>query len=251
MKKFLINNLNFIVGRRNEITNFIIKQINNNKGFILLPTDLNSVASVDKNHRLKKSFQMIDFCVTDGMPLVWFFRLRNLFYGEKNIVERVYGPFLMRDVLKNNNKKNRHFFYGSSDQTLKNLRKNIYKMTPAIKIVGMISPPFRKITPKEEARYIKKIIKSKANVLWIGLSSPKQVVVATRWLRFMPKVSIMCVGAAFDLLADKTTMAPKIFQRFGLEWLFRLFNEPKRLWKRYLVVIPIFIIKKIYHYFFK
>lgn len=246
----LFNTFNFKVGKRETITNFILNKIVEKKGFTLLPTSLNDLASVDFDLSLKKSYQKISFCVTDGMPLVWFFNFKKLIKKEKLTAERVYGPELMRDVLVNGNKNTNHFFYGSSQETLLSLENNIKKIAPQTKVLELISPPFRNLTLAEEAMYILKIRKSQADVLWIGLSSPKQVVLAGRWSKFLPGVAIMCVGAAFDFLAEKKVMAPDLIKSTGFEWLFRLLIEPKRLWKRYLVVIPRFLFKKFYFLFF-
>ncbi|NCO12596.1 MAG: hypothetical protein AUJ41_04100 [Candidatus Pacebacteria bacterium CG1_02_43_31] len=250
MKKFLINNLNFLVGKRNTITQLVLKKINEKKGFILLPTSLNDLASIDENKKLREIYQKVDFCVTDGMSLVWFFNFKSLFKREKGMAERIYGPDLMKNILEFGDINVSHFFYGSSWQTLSNLENYLKKLSPNIKIVKMISPPFRKLTLIEEATYIIKIIKSRADVLWIGLSSPKQVELAARWSHFLPNMKIMCVGAAFDFLARRQVMAPKIIQKLGLEWLFRLIMNPVRLWRRYLISIPGYILKKIYFFFF-
>lgn len=86
------------------------------------------------------------------------------------------------------------------------------------------------------------IRRSKTTVLWIGLSSPKQVQLALRWRSKLPGVSIMCVGAAFDFVAQAKPSAPQWMKQLGLEWLFRLVTEPQRLWKRYLVDVPVFLV---------
>lgn len=250
MNQIKLANLNFLIGGREAVTDLVLKKIMKRGSFVLLPTSLNDLASIEENKNLKKIYQKVDYCVTDGMPLVWFLNLKSIFRGKGSIAERIYGPDLMKDILEFGNNKTSHFFYGSSDQTLFDLEKNLKKISPKIKIIEMISPPFRKLTLLEEANYVNKIRKSRADVLWIGLSSPKQVELAVRWSNLLPNTKIMCVGAAFDFLAKKQAMAPKIIQNLGLEWLFRLFIDPRRLWRRYLILIPKFIFKKIYYFFF-
>ncbi len=245
-----MDGLNYLVGKRKTITQTILKNIEKIGGFILLPTSLNDLASMDDDKKLRKSYQKIDFCVTDGMPLVWYFNLRSLFKRKMPFAERIYGPDLMKDILKSSNKDTIHFFYGSSKKTLFELEKNLKNLFPNTKIAKMISPPFRKLSLLEEAKFIVKVRKSRADVLWIGLSSPKQVVLAARWSNFLPNTKIFCVGAAFDFLSKRQAIAPRTVQNLGLEWLFRLIADPLRLWKRYLVLIPKFILKRIYSFFF-
>lgn len=234
----------FVYGKKDTITQFFLSKIHNKKSFIVLPTSLNDLASVNENIKLRKSYNKIDYCTNDGMPLVWYFTLNNLFSFKK--IERVYGPTLMKEILSKGNKKTKHLFYGSSQKTLDSLEQNISNFASQTKIVELISPPFRDLTLKEEAEYIIEIISKDIDVLWIGLSSPKQVKVAARWKHFLPNTAIFCVGAAFDFLADQQSMAPKFIQQLGLEWLFRLIIDPKRLWKRYLVVIPKYILNSTY-----
>lgn len=251
MKKVLLSNLTFLVGKKRAITQLILKKINEKKGsFVLLPTSLNDLASIDENKKLRRIYQKVHFCVTDGMPLVWFFNIKSIFSGKGIIAERIYGPDLMKDILEFGNNNTTHFFYGSSEQTLFDLEKNLKMLYSNLKVVEMISPPFRKLTLLEEANYIIEILKSRADVLWIGLSSPKQVELAVRWSHFLPNTKIMCVGAAFDFMAKKQAMAPRIIQNLGLEWLFRLIIDPLRLWRRYLILIPKFVFKRIYYFFF-
>lgn len=234
MKRAKLGSFDFLIGERKKITKFILDKIDSNEGFILLPTSLNDLASVSDNSSLVKNYGRIDFCVTDGMPLAWFFK-----------TERIYGPDLMKDILQFGNRELRHSFYGSSRQTLDSLEKNISIFYPKTKVLKTISPPFKKLTLLEEGRFLAEIINTNPNVLWIGLSSPKQVVFATRWKKFLPHSAIICVGAGFDFLAKKQPTAPKLVQNMGLEWFFRLLVNPRRLWKRYLIKIPKFILKKI------
>lgn len=233
MKRVKLEHLNFLIGRRREVTQFVLRKIGTRQSFILLPTSLNDLAAASGSQKLLAAYRQVDFCVTDGMPLVWFFR-----------GERVYGPTLMKNILGKNQGGTKHFFYGSTAQTLAKLTKNLKDLVPQTRVVGKIAPPFRPLTKKEEVKYLAQIRHSRANVLWIGLSSPKQVELAARWQRFLPGVSIMCVGAAFDFLAGKQVMAPSWVQKNGWEWLFRFLVEPKRLWHRYLVTIPGYLLKK-------
>lgn len=241
-----LGSFNYILGNKNDVNEFLKLKIRKKKSFILLPTSLNDLASVDLDLSLNKYYRKIDYCTTDGVPLVWYFNLIRLFHLKKPIFSRVYGPTLMKDLTSPDAGQFRHYFFGSSLQTIKYLEINLRRSNQKSKFVDFVSPPFRKLALIEEARYLAEIRRKKIDVLWIGLSSPKQVILAARWKQFLPNTAIICVGAAFDFLADKQLMAPLFLQNFGLEWLFRLLVDPFRLWKRYLVVIPIFLLRKIY-----
>ena len=164
----------------------------------------------------------------DGMPLVWLGRLA----GNK-IIRRTYGPDLMRALCRRQGL--RHYFWGGTPQAIGQLEQNLKKDFSAIHIAGMVSPPFRPEAQTEEAGVINVINRVKPDILWVGLGSPKQ----DFWMKLNRDrldVPVMIgVGAAFDFLAGIKPQAPRWMQNIGLEWLFRLGCEPRRLWRRYLV----------------
>jgi N-acetylglucosaminyldiphosphoundecaprenol N-acetyl-beta-D-mannosaminyltransferase len=135
----------------------------------------------------------------------------------------------------------RHYFYGSTDEVLAKLRANLESKFPGIEIVGMYSPPFRPLTEAEEEQVAEMINATRPDIVWCGLGTPKQ----DYWVaKFQPKVdaaAFIAVGAAFNFHAGEVKQAPRWMMRFSLEWLFRLVVEPKRLWKRYLVGNPRFV----------
>ena len=127
-----------------------------------------------------------------------------------------------------------HFFYGSSQETLDVLREILQKKYPGLKIAGMYSPPFRPLTEEEDEAVIEMINESNADIIWVGLGAPKQ----ENWMyEHQDKVKglMFGVGAGFDYHAGKLKRAPRWMQRMSLEWLMRLLQDPRRLWKRYLV----------------
>jgi N-acetylglucosaminyldiphosphoundecaprenol N-acetyl-beta-D-mannosaminyltransferase len=242
INRFTLQEQQFLIGNSDSVTSYIVKLIETSSNKVILPCSLNDMAMASENDYWSKIYCRVSYCLTDGMPLVWYF---NFKYSLS--CERVYGPDLMRDILnKSQSLDVKHFFYGASKDTLFNLKNNVKKAYPKINIEGMISPPYRKLTIGEEANYLNKIKLTNSNVLWIGLSSPKQVELAVRWQKLLPGVTIMCVGAAFDFIAGSKVSAPSIIQRVGLEWLFRLITEPSRLYKRYLIQIPKFILKELF-----
>jgi N-acetylglucosaminyldiphosphoundecaprenol N-acetyl-beta-D-mannosaminyltransferase len=173
-----------------------------------------------------------DMVLPDGMPLVWFLK----FHGETE-VGRVCGIDLMEYICSDPKLTNwNHFFLGTTESTLFLLKRQLYSFNPEIKIVGTMSLPFRDKAELEPQWLIDKINWAKPDILWVALGSPKQ----DFWMslhRSRLDVPVMIgVGAAFDFLSGVKTRAPKWMQHSGLEWLFRLFCEPRRLWKRYLIL---------------
>jgi N-acetylglucosaminyldiphosphoundecaprenol N-acetyl-beta-D-mannosaminyltransferase len=173
----------------------------------------------------------------DGMPLVW--ALRS--WGE-NIKDRVYGPDFFELCLAKTQNSLNHYFYGSSEDTLDKLRQTIISRFPGIQIAGMYSPPFRQLTSEEETDIIKTINGSNADIVWVGLGAPKQELWIGHAAEQLTAPVVAAVGAAFDFHAGTVDQAPDWMQNHGLEWLYRLVKEPRRLWHRYCYYNPLFIL---------
>jgi N-acetylglucosaminyldiphosphoundecaprenol N-acetyl-beta-D-mannosaminyltransferase len=172
-----------------------------------------------------------DLNLADGMPLVWIARALGL----DNSRSRVYGPDLMIDVFEQGQSVGlRHFLYGSSPAVLSGLVGELERRYPSALVVGSMSPPFRDLSIDEEAELVGMLIDAQPDVVWIGLGTPKQDRFAAAMKSEVP-ASFVCVGAAFDFIAGTKRQAPLWMQHHGLEWLFRLAVEPRRLWRRYLV----------------
>jgi len=172
-----------------------------------------------------------DLCVPDGMPLVWIGRSRG--YPLK---QRVYGPDLLLDFCRETNAKGyRHFFYGGAPGIPEALAAKLKCQFPMLEVAGTYSPPFRPLTPEEDARVVEMINRARADLLWVGLGCPKQ----ESWMfehRDCLNVPVLVgVGAAFDFHTGRSKQAPAWMREHGLEWLFRLLTEPRRLWRRYLI----------------
>jgi N-acetylglucosaminyldiphosphoundecaprenol N-acetyl-beta-D-mannosaminyltransferase len=176
--------------------------------------------------------------VPDGMPIVW---ASNLL-GEQ-LADRVYGPELMlRYSDRCAERGHRVWLYGGRDQgTLVELALSMRKRHAGIKIVGGYSPPFRPLTADEEDAIAEQINQARPDVLWVGIGVPKQ----EKWMARMRErleVPVMCgVGAAFDFHAGRVSMAPSWMQERGLEWIYRIGQEPRRLLPRYLSTNPRFV----------
>ena len=179
--------------------------------------------------------EQADLVTPDGMPLVWGLRLLGV-----PDASRVYGPDLTPLVCEAAARRGIPVgFYGGQDDVLDELAANLTARYPGLRIAYRWSPPFRPLTPEEEARVTGELVRSGARVLFVGLGSPKQ----ERWMadhKDLPLV-MLGVGAAFDFLSGRKRQAPPVLQRLGLEWLFRLVHEPRRLWRRYLYRNPRFV----------
>ncbi|MAT43207.1 MAG: glycosyltransferase [Anaerolineaceae bacterium] len=174
----------------------------------------------------------------DGMAVVWLLKLM----GHKE-VGRVYGPDLLLALCEQSLSTGyKHFFYGGTPKVLEDLKINLSKKFPGLQIVGSFSPPFRPLDPAEEVQVAEMVKKTKPDIVWVGLGSPKQ----EQWMYdHVGKIDaplMIGVGAAFDFLSGHKSQAPRWIQKSGLEWLFRFFHEPKRLFRRYILGYPRFVV---------
>jgi N-acetylglucosaminyldiphosphoundecaprenol N-acetyl-beta-D-mannosaminyltransferase len=174
----------------------------------------------------------------DGMPLVWVSRLLG-----RARTKRVYGPDLMRAMTALSARRGyRQFYYGGAPGVAENLRRTLTTLHPALQVAGTLCPPFRPLTPEEDRDAVGAINAARPDILWIGLSTPRQEVWMADHLGRIDAPVMIGVGAAFDFLAGTKKQASVWVQRNGLEWLFRLSSEPRRLWRRYAWVVPGFAV---------
>jgi N-acetylglucosaminyldiphosphoundecaprenol N-acetyl-beta-D-mannosaminyltransferase len=165
----------------------------------------------------------------DGMGIVWLLKAKG-----HRTVSRVYGPDLMPATCQHGLADHRrHYFYGGEPGVADALAARLSGRFPGLRVAGTFSPPFRMLTAEEDASAIRRINESEPDILWIGIGSPHQ----EQWMaEHLGKVKVpvmIGVGAAFDFLSGRKRHAPLWVQRSGLEWLFRLGSEPRRLWRRY------------------
>lgn len=193
-------------------------------------TGMHGVTESHQNPEFRSILKDADLVVPDGMPLVWLGRLR----GFSHLERRVYGPELMETFCRETGAKYRHFFYGGAPGIADRLAQ-VEQERHGIRIAGTYCPPFRPLTAEEDKAVIAMINEAAPDVVWVGLSTPKQ----ERWMyEYRNRLNVpllLGVGAAFDLNSGHLKQAPEWMRERGLEWLFRLLAEPKRLWRRYLV----------------
>jgi N-acetylglucosaminyldiphosphoundecaprenol N-acetyl-beta-D-mannosaminyltransferase len=199
--------------------------------------DVHSIMQGYRDLLLRGVYHRATLITPDGMPLVWLCQHA----GERN-AGRVYGPDLMLAVAeRGSNRGYRHFFYGATSEVLDKLAAALRVRFPEMQVAGMVAPPFRPLTPEEDAAIIEQINNSRADVVWVGLGAPKQDLwMATHAGKLRVPV-LIGVGAAFDFHAGVKPQAPRWMQRRGFEWAFRVMTEPRRLWRRYAFNIPPFV----------
>lgn len=200
-------------------------------------TGVHGVMESQQDPELKTIHNNAGMVTPDGMPMVWL----SKWAGFKNVT-RVYGPDLMAAVCEQSVAKgHRHFLYGGAEGVADLLKQKLEERFPGIQVVGTYCPPFRQMSGEEDAQLIRLIDATRADIVWVGLSTPKQ----ERWMaahtNTLEAPVLVGVGAAFDFHAGLKKQAPRWIQKCGMEWFFRLVTEPKRLWKRYLRNNPLFV----------
>jgi len=192
-------------------------------------TGMHGVTEAQHDLLFKKVLNSADLVVPDGMPLVWLGRLRG-----HSLQRRVYGPELMNAFCCATGSRYRHFFYGGAPGVA-SLLAGLMREKYGINVAGECSPPFRALSEQEDEEIVAKIHAARPDIVWVGLSTPKQ----ERWMydhRTKLQVPVAVgVGAAFDLNSGRAKQAPRWMRENGLEWSFRLVQEPRRLWRRYVV----------------
>lgn len=191
-----------------------------------------TLSLADANPSFKAMLGAAALNFPDGKAVVWANQLTNRRLRLPS--ERVYGPDLFLDVFDRGQRHAlRHYLLGSTTDVLADLEAELRRRFPEVDIVGVESPPFRALTPDERAQQVERLRASRAQVVWVGLGTPKQDWQAAELARHVP--ALFCaVGAAFDFVAGHKRQAPGWMQDAGLEWLFRFASEPRRLWRRYL-----------------
>ena len=198
------------------------------RGKYICVSNVHTTVMSYENEEYRKIQNGAAMALPDGAPLSSYSRRK----GYKQ-AQRVTGPDLMLELFAISKEKGyRHYFYGATEETLQSMKEVLERDYPGIQIAGMYAPPFRALTPQEDAQIVAKINESRPDFIWIGLGAPKQ----EEWMyQHMGQLQgvLIGVGAGFDYLAGYIKRAPRWMQRMSLEWLYRLLQDPKRLWRRY------------------
>lgn len=187
--------------------------------------------------KMRKAVNSAGMATPDGMPLVWLGNWRN-----GGNVSRVYGPDLMLALCELSVMQGySHYFYGGADGVPELLAETMQARFPGMNVVGAYSPPFRTLTEEEDEEITEQINQAAPDIIWVGLGTPKQDLWMAAHRDKLKAPVLIGVGAAFDFHTGRIPQAPSWMQTRGLEWLFRLFQEPRRLWRRYIIYNPLFI----------
>jgi N-acetylglucosaminyldiphosphoundecaprenol N-acetyl-beta-D-mannosaminyltransferase len=200
-------------------------------------TGVHGIMESQRDARLKEIHNRAGLVTPDGMPLVWISRMM----GFKRVT-RVYGPDLMLAVCERSRAAGyRHFFFGAAPGVAQRLAEVLRARFPGILVAGTFSPSFQPLLPGELEHALNVINAARPDIVWVGLSTPKQEYWMDSALGSVNAPVLVGCGAAFDFLSGTKPQAPRWMQRSGLEWTFRLMTEPRRLWRRYLVQNPKFV----------
>jgi N-acetylglucosaminyldiphosphoundecaprenol N-acetyl-beta-D-mannosaminyltransferase len=206
------------------------------KGYVCV-TGVHGVSEAQDDETFRRILNAAFLNTTDGMPLVW---LGRRAVGPQ--VDRVYGPDLMLEIFRaTQHTGHRHFFYGGAPGVAGELQARMEARFPGVTIAGIYCPPFRPLNAGEEAELAQKIRECQPDIVWVGLSTPKQERFMSEYLPKLDTTLMFGVGAAFDFHAGRVSQAPRWMQRSGLEWFYRLCSEPRRLGRRYLTNNPLFV----------
>lgn len=207
------------------------------RGYVAV-TGVHGVSEAQRDPGFKRILNRALLCTPDGMPMVWMGRAQRA-----RGMERVYGPNLLLNLCDHSRAAGfTHFFYGGKPGVAEDLARNLQARFPGLRVAGNYSPPFRALNSGELSALQEMIRKSCPDFLWVGLSTPKQERFMSEYLALLPEAKIFLgVGAAFDLITGRLPQAPRWMQSSGLEWLFRLRQEPRRLARRYLINNPLFL----------
>ena len=228
--------VNIAVTNMKDTIEYIENNLKSLKGNYICVSNVHTTVMAYEDESYRKIQNSGAFALPDGKPLSIVQKKK----GFKN-AQRVTGPDLMGELFKVSEEKGyKHYFYGSTEETLNILRKKLNKNYPRLNIVGMHSPPFRDFLEDEKEEVLDEINNGEIDFLWVGLGAPKQ----EKWMfSNRGKLNALMIGvcAGFDYYAEKISRAPMWMQKCSLEWLYRLMQDPKRLFKRYFVTNNKFI----------
>lgn len=217
-----------------EITGWIVS----GRRHYVCVTGVHGIMEAQRDPELLEIYRRSGLTTPDGMPLVW-----ASHWAGASHVDRVYGPDLMLELCARAADRGwRSFFYGGKPGVAELLAERLAARFPGLIVAGTESPPFRELSPEEDAAAVERINAARPDIVWVGLGTPKQ----ERWMAAhtdrVLAPALIGVGAAFDIHAGLLPQAPRWMQRSGAEWLYRLAREPRRLWRRYLSNNPRFVL---------
>lgn len=217
-----------------QLSEHLLRQ--RSKGYVCL-TGVHGIMEAQRDSQLLSILNQSFLCAPDGMPTVWVGRLQG-----HSDMRRVYGPDYMLQMCRLSARAGfRNFLYGGKPGVATQLKRQLERMVPAVEIVGTYTPPFGPLDPSEEEEILASINRARPDILWVGLSTPRQERFMAQYAGRLNASLMVGVGAAFDIHAGLLADAPDWVKSCGLQWLDRLLKEPRRLWRRYLTNNPKFL----------
>jgi len=206
------------------------------KGYVCV-TGVHGIMEAQTNPTFRSILNQSLLTTPDGMPTVWVGRWQG-----HSRMRRVFGPDLMLEVCEMSVREGyTHFLYGGADGVAEQLSATLSRRFPGLRIVGTYNPPFRPLNQNEQEELSARVASVKPDIFWVGLSTPKQERFMAEYLPRLDTLVMVGVGAAFDLHTGRIQDAPAWVKQSGLQWLHRLGQEPRRLWKRYFKNNPLFL----------
>jgi N-acetylglucosaminyldiphosphoundecaprenol N-acetyl-beta-D-mannosaminyltransferase len=198
---------------------------------------VHGVMEAQSDSELMRAFNQAFLNIPDGMPMTWVGHLQGC-----HQMDRVFGPDFMAAMCRLSVERGyRNFLYGGKPGVAQELSMNLTRRFPGLQIVGAYTPPFGSLTQEQEAELLRQIEKTKPHILWVGISSPKQERFMAKYVESLHIPLMAGVGAAFDFHSGRIHDCSAWIKRAGLQWLHRLAQDPRRLWRRYLYSIPAFL----------
>ncbi len=233
---FTFLSVNFFQGNYKTLLERLRKKIGQRECFYVCVTSVHGLVEAQRNNKFQMILNSAMFTVPDGMPIVWAGKKIN------KKTARIYGPRLMEEVCGlAESQQYKIYLYGTTQKTLSALQGVLKKKFPHLRIAGSLAPPFGPLSDENKRKTYNSINDSCAQIVFVGLSTPKQELWMSEARPYLRASMLIGVGAAFDFLSGTKRQAPVWIQQGGLEWLFRLIQEPGRLGKRYLINNALFI----------
>jgi N-acetylglucosaminyldiphosphoundecaprenol N-acetyl-beta-D-mannosaminyltransferase len=220
-----------------QAVNFLLESVaRRDKGYVCV-TGVHGVMEAQSNPRFRHVLNSSLLTTPDGMPTVWVGKT-----GGHKDMGRVFGPDLMLNVCRESVGRGfAHFLYGGAPGVAEQLKQNLEARFPGIRIVGIYTPPFRPLSMQEHFELVQQVNSLKPDIVWVGLSTPKQERFMAEYIDCLDTHLMLGVGAAFDLHTGRMKDSPEWVKNAGMQWAHRLVQDPRRLWKRYLVNNPKFL----------
>ena len=233
LKSYTVGDIKISCVDREGAVDMLLHIASRNSGGFITVTSAHGIVESQSDDHLRRIINNAEMTLADGMPIVWVGMLKGA------AAKRVTGAEFVKSVMHDTRTSSlRHYFYGGQPNTTSRVVARATELLGPDAIAGWHCPPLRKAGIIEDPMVVKRIAETKPDIIWVGLSTPKQEYWMANHAKLFPRTLLVGVGAAFDFFAGVQSRAPKTVQKLGFEWLFRLMKEPRRLWPRYRRVVP-------------